>query len=317
MLNSEEQKNGKAVADLSVAIATRNRPEALSGCLKALLDGHILPVEIIIVDQSQDNRTRQLVENFASDRVSLVYIHHKAQGLGAAQNVAIKTARTSIIAVTDDDCEPNPDWVARIEQALASPNSIDGLTGRILPLGPETTGSYAVSSRTSMKPIEFHGKAMPWYVGSGNNFAVKREWLECIGGNDERLGPGSPGQGGVDMDLFYRLLRAGARIRYEPELLVYHARTDKAGRIGRRIPYGYGMGACCTLWLRQKDPYALRVLLSWFFLRTSRLLEGILRRQWLRVYEEVLVLFGTLKGLLYGMRVRSAYSNGLNGEKTG
>jgi GT2 family glycosyltransferase len=166
-----------------------------------------------------------------------------------------------------------------------------------------------------MERAEFQGKAMPWYVGSGNNFAVRREWLECIGGNDERLGPGSPGQGGVDMDLFYRLLRAGARIRYDPELLVYHARTSKEGRISRRIPYGYGMGACCTLWLRQKDPYALRVLVSWFFLRTSRLFEGLLGRQWMRVYEEGLVLLGTLKGLVYGMRLSSAYPGGFTGKK--
>jgi GT2 family glycosyltransferase len=217
--------------------------------------------------------------------------------------------------VTDDDCEPTPNWVAKIEQAFASPNSIDAVTGRVLPLGPETVGTYAVSSRTSTQQIEFKGKANPWYVGSGNNFAVRREGLECMGGNDERLGPGSPGQGGVDMDLFYRLLRAGARIRYEPELLVYHARTSKAGRISRRIPYGFGMGACCTLWLRQKDPYALRVLLSWFFLRTSRLFEGLLRRQWMRVYEEGLVLLGTLKGLVHGMKMSSAYPHNLSGEK--
>jgi glycosyltransferase involved in cell wall biosynthesis len=306
---------GKQTAQLTVAIATLNRPEALAGCLKAILSGDILPAEIVVVDQSQDDRTRQVVKSFDSSLVSLVYIHHEGRGLGVAQNLAIKAARTTLIAVTDDDCEPTPNWVAKIEQAFASPDSIDGLTGRVVPLGPATSGSYAVSSRTSTQRVEFHGKAMPWYVGSGNNFAVRREWLECIGGNDERLGSGSPGQGGVDMDLFYRLLRAGARIRYEPELLVYHAMTDKAGRIGRRVPYGYGMGACCTLWLRQKDPYALRVLVSWIFLRTSRLCEGLLRRHWMRVYEEGLVLFGTLKGLVHGMSLRSAYPVGFAGKK--
>ena len=308
-------QNGKPIAQLTVALSTLHRPDALSDCLEAILSGDALPVEIIIVDQSQDNRTRRVVEGYSSGPVSLVYIHHDGRGLGAAQNLAIKAARTPIIAVTDDDCKPASDWVSSIDQAFAPPNAIDALTGRVLPLGPEITGAYAVSSRTSTERVEFNGKAMPWYVGSGNNFAVRREWLDCIGGNDERLGPGSPGQGGVDMDLFYRLLRAGARIRYEPELVVYHARADKAGRIGRRIPYGYGMGTCCTLWLRQKDPYAVRVLISWFFLRTSRLFEGLLRRQWLRVYEEGLVLFGTLKGLVHGMRLRSAYSDGFAGKQ--
>lgn len=291
------------MADISVAIATMNRPEALAICLKTLLAGEVLPAEIIVVDQSADDQTRRVVESCVAGPVSLVYIHHNGRGLGLAQNIAIDRANNSIIAVTDDDCEPAQDWVARIQQSFAPPDSIDGLTGRVLPAGPETPEGYAVSSRTSTVRVEFSGKALPWYVGSGNNFALKREWLERIGGNDERLGPGSPGQGGVDMDLFYRLLRAGARIRYEPDLLVYHARTSRAGRISRRIPYGYGMGACCSLWLRQKDYFALRVLLSWFILRTRRLFEGILRKRWMLVYEELLVLAGTVGGFANGFRL--------------
>jgi GT2 family glycosyltransferase len=151
--------------------------------------------------------------------------------------------------------------------------------------------------------VEFQQNAMQWDIGSGNNFAVKREWLNRIGGNDERLGPGSPGQGAVDMDLFYRLLHAGARIRYEPDLVVYHARTTEAGRISRRIPYGYGMGACCRIWLRQKDHQALRVLARWFLLRMRRLWEGIRKGHWMLIYEELLVLTGTIRGFIAGRRL--------------
>jgi GT2 family glycosyltransferase len=154
-----------------------------------------------------------------------------------------------------------------------------------------------------MVRIAFDHSAMPWDIGSGNNFAVKRDWFNRIGGNDERLGPGSSGRGGVDMDLFYRLVRAGARARYEPEALVYHERTSSAGRIARRVPYGYGMGACCALWLCQQDTNALRVLGRWLAMRLWRLAGGLRRREWMLVYEEMLVLFGTMRGLMYGFRV--------------
>jgi GT2 family glycosyltransferase len=305
VLNTAKHVSDRKVSEITVAISTLNRPDALSICLQHLLAGQVLPAEIVVVDQSRDDRTRRVVEGCDAGKVLLVYIRHEGRGLGAAQNIAIQHARQPIVAVTDDDCEPAPDWIAKIEQSFSSQSSIDALTGRVLPAGPETAGAYAISSRTSIQRMEFHRKAMPWYVGSGNNFAVKREWLQRIGGNDERLGPGSPGQGGVDMDLFYRLLRAGAHIRYEPELLVYHARTDKNGRLSRRVPYGYGVGACCVLWLRKEDWYGLRVLASWFVLRVRRLVEGILHGQWLRVYEEWLVLKGTLQGLVYGMRAKS------------
>jgi GT2 family glycosyltransferase len=150
---------------------------------------------------------------------------------------------------------------------------------------------------------EFNSKAMPWIVGSGNNFAVSREWFAKIQGCDQRLGPGSPGLGGVDMDLFYRLLRAGARICYEPDSVVYHERQPKVGRIARRWMYGHGMAACCVIWLRQKDYFALRMLGNWLSLRAALLAAGVVRRNWLSVYEESLVLMGSMQGLLYGWRV--------------
>lgn len=308
MLKPEEHNNKKTVANLSVAISTLSRPEALSNCLEALFAGDVLPAEIVIVDQSRDDRTRTVVENQQPGQVALRYFQHEGQGLGTAQNFAIAHACYPIVAVTDDDCCPASDWVARIEQAFFPPSQLDGLTGRVLPLGPVTPGSYAVSSRTSTVRVDFDRHAMPWDIGSGNNFAVKREWLNYIGGNDERLGPGSPGQGAVDMDLFYRLLQAGARIRYEPDLVVYHARTSRTGRISRRIPYGYGMGACCRMWLRQKDPQALHVLKRWVLLRSGRLLEGIRNRHWMLVYEEFLVLAGTIKGFTDGLRLSMSRS---------
>jgi GT2 family glycosyltransferase len=254
------------------------------------------------------------VDRCDSGPVALVYFHHDGRGLGAAQNIGIHHATQPIVAVTDDDCEPASSWISTLDRSFAAPNSVDALTGRVLPAGPVLPGTYAVSSRTSTQRIEFDRNAMPWDIGSGNNFAVKREWLNRIGGNDERLGPGSPGQGGVDMDLFYRLLRAGARIRFEPDLVVYHARTNKAGRISRRIPYGYGMGACCRIWLLQKDRQALRVLARWFLLRAGRLWEGIRKLHGMLVYEELLVLIGTIRGFAAGRRLsmrssRSALSN--------
>ena len=104
------------------------------------------------------------------------------------------------------------------------------------------------------------------------------------------------------MDLFYRLARAGARIRYEPEAVVYHERAHQTSRLARRGPYGYGMGACCSLWLRQGDANALRVLARWGLMRTRRLAAGLVQGNRLRVHEETLVLAGTLGGLLYGWR---------------
>ena len=260
-----------------------------------------MPAQLVIVDQSRDDTTRSVVERRCSQHWPILYLRQDRRGLAASQNLAIENTSFPIIAVTDDDCIPDREWLAAIEKAFASMDSLAAVTGRVLPLSPVGDKLFPVSSRTSTLRREFSKKAMPWIVGSGNNFAVKREWFNKVGGCDERLGPGSPGQGGVDMDLFYRLLRAGARIRYEPESIVYHQRQNKAGRIARRWMYGHGMAACCAIWLRQNDYYACRMLGHWLGFRTRLLAAAIWRRKWMSVYEEFLVLMGSMKGLMYGL----------------
>ena len=161
-----------------------------------------------------------------------------------------------------------------------------------------------VSSRTSEIPREFAGRVPPWDLGSGNNFAVRRSWFERVGGCDERLGPGSPGRGGVDMDLFYRLLRAGARGRYEPELLVHHEQKPREGRRSRRGAYGFGMAAACVLWLREGgDRSAAACSAAGCFSACGCSRSALVRRRWSAVYDELLVLDGTARGVVHGLRV--------------
>lgn len=293
----------KTSPEVTVAISTRDRPDALRRCLDALLGGTLLPGEIIIVDQSRDEGTRRLVETYEGSTVPIRCIPHQGSGLGVSQNIAAAHVTSPLIAVIDDDCVAAPDWIHVIASMLGSGDALDVLTGRVLPLGPESPGLFGVSLRTSEVRAEFSSDAMPWDIGSGNNFAVRTAWWNRIEGNDERLGPGSSGRGGVDMDLFYRLLRAGTHIRYEPQLIVYHERTTREGRIARRSMYGHGMGAACMIHLRGGDLHALRMLGNWLWLRMSRMGAAMWRRNWLGVYEEGLVLAGTGQGMLYGLEV--------------
>ena len=290
------------VGSLSVAISTRDRPDALERCLAALAAGDVLPAEIVVVDQSAGDETRAVVDRARGTGIPITYVRQEPLGLAVSQNTAVARASRPVIAVLDDDCIADRQWLAIVERSMAAPESLGAVTGRVLPLEPEGERQYPVASRTSTVGRDFHGKALPWPVGGGNNFAVRREWFDRIGGCDERLGPGAPGEGGMDMDLFYRLLRAGARIRYVPEALVYHERQTLAGRLARRPMYGHGMGACCVFRLREGDAYALGMLARWVLYR-GRLLGGaLLRRRWTSVHEEWLLLLGTARGVVHGFR---------------
>jgi hypothetical protein len=64
------------------------------------------------------------------------------------------------------------------------------------------------------------------------------------------------------------------------------------------------MGAACVIWLRQDDRCGLRVLENWVLLRARLMVASVRRRHWLGVWEEALVLSGTARGILWGIRAR-------------
>lgn len=284
---------------VAVAISTIGRPAALARCLRSLAAGPAVPAEVVVVDQSPDGSAAA-----AAASVPTLNVRHVTQaplGLGAAQNEAVRQTAEEIVAVLDDDCVAAPDWVALVHDLLGA-DLLDLVGGRVLPLEDGAAGLHPVASRTSTTPRTFRSRVRPWEVGSGNNFAVRRAWFERVGGCDVRLGPGSPGRGAVDIDLFYRLLRAGARAGYEPALVVFHERKTRDERLARRVPYGYGMGVACAKWLREGDRCAARVLAAWVQLRAARAAGALPRRRWPVVWEELLVLGGTAQGLSHGFR---------------
>jgi GT2 family glycosyltransferase len=285
-----------------VAISTRDRPRALERCLRSLAAGRLVPGEVVVADQSDGPETRELLAQ-PRDGLGVRYLRARPGGLAPAQNDAVRAASAPVVAVLDDDCVADERWLESIADAFAD-EELAFLSGTVLPLGPDTPGLHPVATRTSRERRELDARTLPWDAGSGNNFAFRKAWFERIGGCDERLGPGAPGKGAVDMDLFRRLLRAGARGRYEPDAIVFHERATRAGRLARRFPYGYGMGACCVLWMRQGDAFGRHVLGRWIAMRSNVLARSLARGRWLAVREELLVLAGTIGGIVFGLRAR-------------
>jgi len=291
---------------VSVVIATVDRPAGLARCLDALLSGTALPGEIIVVDQGSDDATATMIRNRQRSPVPLLHIRQERLGLSCSRNLGVSRARHRLVAVTDDDCVPDSEWVAAIDQAFGVESPPDALTGRILPVGPPVEGTYVVSARPSTQRTEFTGKVVPWDVGSGANFATTRQCFITVGGCDERLGVGSAGMAAEDIDLIYRLLDEGCRIRYEPDAIVYHERQTKRQRIASRYSYGFGIGAFCALRLRRGDRFLGRVLWSWLKSQAVALTVAAVRRQLFEMHQRWLSLRGTLSGAIYGLRLGKA-----------
>jgi glycosyltransferase involved in cell wall biosynthesis len=295
--------SGAAVsAEISVALATLDRPDRAKRCLEAVLAGEVVPAEVIVVDQGTDDRTARMVAALDSSRVPVVHVRQHRRGLSAARNLGLQLATCDIVAVTDDDCVPSPDWLAQIASVLSAPDAPDAVTGRVLALGPAAAGTYPVATREGTVRRQFRPADPPWTIGSGNNWAIRRNWYLRVGGCDEALGVGSSGHAAEDIDLFYRLIRAGAVVRYEPSVLVYHERQGREQRLRSRYTYGHGVGAFCSLRLRARDGRSVRVLASWLRWQGSELIRAAARRDWNDAHERARSLVGTAGGVAYGLR---------------
>jgi GT2 family glycosyltransferase len=287
---------------VAVTIPTLGRGDALARCIRAIAAGSVVPEAIVVVDQSQDGELGPLCRE-AAGSVEVVLVPHERAGLSAARNAGLGSVRQSLLAITDDDCVPDPEWLAAAVTAFDADPAIVACCGRVLPL-PDPTGKLTpVSSRTSDVSRTYRSTLSPWQIGSGGNMVVRADALRACGGFDARLGAGSGGGAGEDVDLLHRLLEQGP-VRYEAAMIVRHEQKPRELRRETRRRYGRGVGAAAVLWLRNGDARAPAVLASWLLLRSRLLLAAARRRDTGEVTDELRVLAGTVSGAAYAARAQ-------------
>jgi cellulose synthase/poly-beta-1,6-N-acetylglucosamine synthase-like glycosyltransferase len=127
------------------------------------------------------------------------------RGPAAARNDGWREARAPIVAFTDDDTEPAPDWLENGLAAFRGP--VDAVSGRIVMPVPGTPSDYERDAR---------GLERGEFVTA--NCFCRKEILEEIGGFDEHFRLAWR----EDSDLQFRLMQAGGRIVHEPRAVVVH-----------------------------------------------------------------------------------------------
>jgi GT2 family glycosyltransferase len=210
------------------------------------------PFEVVVADQSDDEATREAVGG--DDRVRVVRV--AGRGRSKALNAGIRVARAPWIVVTDDDCRPEPDWLAAIARAIETLPARSVLVGRVVagPKGPGAADPPAVLDRADAFDVTECGFEDWIYPNLAFPIAV----LDAIGGYDERLGVGTRIPGGEDNDWGYRLLRAGWTIAYRPEPVVVHeAWRSLEERQALKRAYGIGQGGFYAKHLAKLDPFML------------------------------------------------------------
>lgn len=228
----------------AVVVATCNRGAKIKALLDSLIASEEPAFELVIVDQSNDDRTRRAVEPFLADpRVR--YEHSEIAGTSRARNRGFALTRAPIIAITDDDCIVPPDWLTRLGRPFheharvgvvycnvdAVPVDQPGHTPNI-----RFPGNRAISAMNMLRPSQ------PLWMGAG--MAVRRSVLADVEGFDELLGPGAPAfQACEDNDIAWRALVRGWWLYENADVAVLHdgfRSLEQLRAHGQRDFYGIG-----------------------------------------------------------------------------
>jgi glycosyltransferase involved in cell wall biosynthesis len=223
-------------AVVTVAVCTRNHASRLPECLDAIaaLDypSHLL--DVLIVDNApEDDSTRDVVARYSSFR----YVREPRPGLDWARNRAILESRGEIIAYTDDDVSVDGGWARAIAAAFEEEPHAMCVTGLVVPDEIDTDAQrlfevYGGFNRGFSRwvyrvDVDAGENAARCYGGTGRfgtgaNMAFRRSFFVREGLFDPALDVGTPASGGGDLEMFFRVLRAGHALIYEPAALVRH-----------------------------------------------------------------------------------------------
>lgn len=221
---------------VTVVVPTHNAGLRLLRLVDAL-DRQVVsaPFEVVVVDDGSTDGSVDLLPR----RPWLRLLREPHRNSYAARNCGCREARSDVIAFTDADCRPMPEWLAAGLRALAQ---ADIVAGRIeMPRPPRPT-VWTFIEADDWRDQEL---ALKRNVAETANLFVRHEWFQRAEGFDEALPSGG------DHDFVRRTIGLGARAVYAPDCLVLHdarasGRDFLAAEWRRHRAVGYRAGRSST-----------------------------------------------------------------------
>jgi mycofactocin system glycosyltransferase len=254
---------GPSHRDVTVVIPVRDNADGLRR-----LVGQLRGLTVVIVDDGSLTPVNPGQLDGAASDIEIIR-HDHSRGPAAARNTGLSRCRTDYVAFLDADVLPRRGWLEALLGHFCDP-TVAMAAPRIVALhdGGSAVARYE-AARSALDLGEWEAPVRPYgpvpYVPSAA-IVCRRSDVVALGGFDEAL------QSGEDVDLCWRLLESGLRIRYEPVAQVAHDhRTQMRQWLSRRAFYG---GSAAPLSLRHPDKVAPLViplfsLLAWLSVATG------------------------------------------------
>lgn len=253
----------------SVIVPAYNAEMSIAALLDSLFDQSFDSAEVIVVDDKSSDRTAAIVKSYP---VTLIENTHN-RGPAHCRNAGAAVAHGEILAFTDSDCIAADNWLERLDHHFQR-GQTDAVMGRLVLMPSNFLGdSISALGFPAGGTIGFD---KIWRVDARGytsslstcNCALRRAVFAQVGGFDESF----PYAGGEDSFLAYNLRQSGYRIRYCPDVCVYHPARDS---IPGFIRWQYKRGISSYLFARKIT--ARRSYLSLRLWSTGNILRRYLR----------------------------------------
>jgi mycofactocin system glycosyltransferase len=239
-------------ADVTVVIPVKDRP----GPLARLLDNLPDAVRVVVVDDgsTRPEETAEVVRRAGARLVT----HASSRGPAAARNTGLGEVRTPVVAFVDSDVVPRPGWLETLLDQLCDPG-VGIVAPRVTAL--DRGGSLGVVARYEAARSSLDLGPDPALVSPRGRVSYVPS--ACLVGRREAFAAGfdESMRAGEDVDLVWRTIAAGWRVRYEPTAIVAHEHRVTTGSwLVRKAFYGT---SAAPLALRHRGTVAPVVLSPW------------------------------------------------------
>lgn len=203
-------------ARISIIIPTYKRPQQLYACLSALSRQYypINRYEVIVVNDGGISLS-SLIKS-VDNRLDIMLIEQSNTGPAQARNHGALVAHGELLAFTDDDCLPSPDWLRQLnKQHRKTPGALlGGKTVNFLPENP-----YSATSQMIIDIAYEHYNNSPrgCEFFASNNMAIPRADFMKIGGFHPRL------RTSEDREICDRWLATGRSMEYVESAVIEHS----------------------------------------------------------------------------------------------
>jgi mycofactocin system glycosyltransferase len=255
--------SGPSHRDVTVIIPVRDNAFGLTRLVRALRG-----MRIVVVDDGSVLPVRS--EDFDGTYCNVMVLRHaRSKGPSAARNTGLAACETDFVAFLDSDVVPRRGWLEALLGHFCDP-TVALVAPRIVGLQePENLVARYEAVRSSLDLGHREAPVVPYgsvsYVPSAA-IICRRTALNDVGGFDETL------KSGEDVDLCWRFIEAGARLRYEPIALVGHDhRTQLREWFVRKAFYGT---SAAPLSVRHPGKTAPLVISGWTLLAWTLMAMG-------------------------------------------